>query len=133
MVNTALERGRMLSFAYVDPEGRPALSFRGSLQTHGDSQLAIWVRNPEGGLLKAVRAGHVHVVALYGQLTPEKAFITFRGRARIDNSDAARRAVYQSAPKLEQDLDKEQRGVALIIDLDSVDGLLGGQLLRMRR
>ena len=55
-VNSALERGRMISVAYVSPEGRPELSFRGSVQAYSDTQLAIWVRNPEGGILKA--AGH---------------------------------------------------------------------------
>ena len=57
-VNTALARGRMMSVAYVSPEGQPELSFRGSVQAYSDNQLAIWVRNPEGGILKAVASGH---------------------------------------------------------------------------
>jgi len=133
-VNTALERGRMLSVAYVSPEGKPEISFRGSLQAYSDTQLAIWVRNPESGIIKAVRAGHAHIAILYGELTPQsKAFITFHGRGRIDNADATRRAVYGNAPKLEQDLDKEQKGTPMIIDLDSVDGFFGGNMLQMRR
>jgi hypothetical protein len=38
-VNTALERGRMISVAYVSPEGRPELSFRGSVQAYSDTNL----------------------------------------------------------------------------------------------
>lgn len=133
-VNTALERGRMLSVAYVSADGRPEISFRGSLQAYSDTQLAIWVRNPEGGILQAVRAGHVHIAALYGELgSPSKAFITFRGRGRIDNAPDVRQRVYEQSPALERDLDKQQKGLPLIIDLDSVDGIFNGCVLKMRR
>lgn len=124
----------MLSVAYVSPEGKPEISFRGSLQAYSDTQLAIWVRNPEGGIIKAVHAGHPHIAILYGELSAQsKAFATFHGRGRIDNDAPVRRAVYGNSPKLEQDLDKEQKGVPLIIDLDSVDGFFGGNRLQMRR
>ncbi len=134
LVNHALEHGRMISVAYVDLDGRPAISFRGSLQAYSDTQLAIWVRNPAGGILKAVAAGHVHIAALYGEVGAQgKAFITFRGRGRIDNSEAVRRAVYDNAPPGERGLDKEQKGVPLLIDLDSVDGIFQGEFFKMRR
>ncbi|HTX24759.1 MAG TPA: hypothetical protein VMD03_08890 [Steroidobacteraceae bacterium] len=134
LVNTALERGRMLSVAYVGADGRPELSFRGSVQAYSDHQLAIWVRNPEGGILAAVREGRLHVALLYGEIGPDaKAFVTFRGRGRIDDSPAARTAVYGNSPQIERNLDKEQRGLPLIIDLDAVDGFFGGSVLKMRR
>jgi hypothetical protein len=134
LVNTALERGRMLSVAYVGSDGRPELSFRGSVQAYSDTQLAIWVRNPEGGILAAVRGGRPHIALLYGEIRPDaKAFVSFRGRGRIDNSADARKAVYGRSPEVERNLDKEQRGVPLIIDLESVDGFFGGSVLKMRR
>lgn len=134
LVNGALERGRMLSVAYVGPEGRPELSFRGSVQAFSDTTLAIWVRNPEGGILGAVRGGRPHISLLYGEMRPDyKAFVTFRGRGRIDDSDAARRRVYESSPEIERNLDKERKGLPLIIDLDSVDGFLAGTVLKLRR
>ncbi len=133
-VNSALERGRMLAVAYVSPDGRPELSFRGSVQAYSDTQLAIWVRNPEGGILAAVRDGRSHLTLLYGELRPDfKAFVTFRGRGRIDSSEAVKRIVYDHSPELERNLDKERRGLALIIDLDGVDGFFGGNVLKMRR
>src|ERR1700733_4145587 len=132
-VNTALERGRMISVAYVSDEGRPELSFRGSVQTYSDTQLAIWVRNPEGGIAKAVREGNVHISLLYGELGPTKAYLSFRGRGRIDNSEAVRQAVYANSPELERNLCKERKGVPLIIDLDSVEGFFQGNALKMRR
>jgi hypothetical protein len=127
-VNTALERGRMISVAYVSSEGRPELSFRGSVQAYSDTQLAIWVRNPEGGILKATTSGHPHIALLYGELGAQsKAFVTFRGRGRVESSESVRRKVY------ERDMDKDRKGVALIIDLDSADGFFGGSALKMRR
>lgn len=133
-VNSALQRGRMLSVAYVSPQGLPELSFRGSVQAYSDTQLAIWVRNPEGGILAAVRGGKPHITLLYGDLRPDaKAFMTFRGRGRIESSEAVRRTVYEQSPELERNLDKDRGGVPLIIDLDSVDGFFAGNVLKMRR
>ena len=132
-VNGALDHGRMLSVAYVSPDGKPELSFRGSVHAYSDTQLAIWVRNPEGGIVQAVRSGKPHISLLYGQLAPEKAFLTFRGRGRIDSAEAVRKAVYENSPELERNLDKDRKGVALVIDLDSVDGFIAGTVLKMRR
>jgi hypothetical protein len=133
-VNTALARGRMISVAYVSPEGRPELSFRGSVQAYSDTQLAIWVRNPVGGILNAVTTGRPHIALLYGELGAQsKAFVTFRGRGRVETSESALRKVYDDSPEVERNLDKDRKGVALIIDLDSVDGFFGGNVLNMRR
>jgi len=134
LVNSALQKGRMLSVAYVSPEGRPELSFRGSVQAYSDTQLAIWVRNPEGGIIRAVRTGHPHITLLYGEMTKDsKAFVTFRGRGRVEAAPAVRRSVYDNSPEIERNLDKEQKGVPLLIDLDSVDGIFAGSILQMRR
>src|ERR1700722_16755217 len=133
-VNTALARGRMMSVAYVSPEGRPELSFRGSVQAYSDTELAIWVRNPSGGILQAAASANPHISLLYGELRPQsKAFVTVRGRGRVDSSEAVRRKGYDGSPELERNLDKDRKGVALIIDLDSVDGFFGGSVLKMRR
>lgn len=133
-VNTALARGRMMSVAYVSPEGRPELSFRGSVQAYSDTELAIWVRNPSGGILQAAASANPHISLLYGELGAQsKAFVTFRGRGRVDSSESVRRKVYDDSPELERNLDKDRKGVALIIDLDSVDGFFGGSVLKMRR
>jgi hypothetical protein len=133
-VNTALARGRMISVAYVSPEGRPELSFRGSVQALSDTQLAIWVRDPAGGIIKAVASGHAHITLLYGEIGAEsKAFVTFRGRGHVDPSEPVRRKVYEASPEAERNRDKDRKGVALVIDLDRVDGMFGGNVLKMRR
>jgi hypothetical protein len=123
-----------LAIAYVDEHGTPQLSYRGSTQAYSETQLAIWVRNPEGGILAATQ--HNPAVALiYGKFDPpnERGFMIFRGRARVDDGEAARRKVYESAHEFERNQDPERKGVALVIDLDSVEGFFGGARLKMRR
>ncbi len=131
-LNTALVRGRLVSVAYVSPDGRPQLSYRGSVQAYSDTQLAIWVRDPAGGMLKAM-SSNPYIAVMYGDLDPAAyGFVTFKGRGRVDESDAVRHTVYFNSAKGEQDRDKDQKGKALIIDLDSVDGFYSGVLLKLR-
>jgi hypothetical protein len=132
-VNTALASGRAIVVGYVDEDGAPQLSYRGSTQAYSDTQLAIWVRNPQGRILSATSKNPA-VCLLYGNFDPTaRGFMTFRGRARIDEGAEARRRVYEQAPEGERNLDKERKGIPLIIDLDSVDGFFGGAALKMRR
>ena len=55
-LDNALTAGKPAVVAYVDENGQPKLSFRGSTQVYSPTQLAIWVRNPEGGLQKSLAA-----------------------------------------------------------------------------
>lgn len=131
-VNTALATGHAIAIAYVDESGEPRLSYRGSTQAYSDTQLAIWVRNPDGRILSSTKKNPV-VALIYGNFDPaSRGFMIFRGRARIDDSPEARKQVYEQAPEGEQNLDKERKGVPLIIDLVSVDGFFGGARLQMK-
>jgi hypothetical protein len=70
---------------------------------------------------------------IYANHDPKaRGFMNFRGRARIDESAEARRRVYEQAPEGERNLDKERKGVPLIIDLVSIEGFFGGARLQMR-
>ncbi len=129
-VNGALEAGHPIVMGYVGDNGYPRLSFRGSTQVHGPQQLAIWVRNPEGGFLKAI-AERPKVSLLYLNHSGTPAFLSFTGQARIDPS--ANDSVYGNAPKSEQEQDPEKRGAAVIIELDSVDGFGMSGPFRMER
>jgi hypothetical protein len=132
-VNAAFGTGKPVAMAYVDEHGAPQLSYRGSTQGYSDTQLAIWVRNPAGGILEAT-AKNPAVALIYGSFDPSgRAFMIFRGRAHRDDGAEARRRVYESAHEFERNQDKDRKGVALIIDLDSVGGFFGGARLEMRR
>ena len=131
-VNTSYTSGKPMLFAYVDPDGQPSLSFRGSAHAHSDDQLAIWIRNPEGGLLKALNGGNNRITMMFRD--PEtRANIQFRGKGKLDNSEAMREKVYSSIPEAEQNADREKKGQPLIIDLDRVDGIMPGVRIAMRR
>jgi len=132
-INKAFEVQKPIVVAYVDENGAPQISYRGSTQAYSDTQLAIWVRNPEGRLLESI-AKNPAMALIYGNFDPAaRGFMTLRGRGRVDTSDAVRGKVYDSAHPFERDKDKDRKGIAIIIDLDSVDGFFGGAQLKMRR
>ena len=132
MINNAfVPAGKPVMFAYVDEEGQPALSFRGSTRAHSDDQLAVWVRNPEGGLMKAL--GKNNRVSLLYRDPETRARLIFRGKGRIDSNDAVREKLYNEMPERERSADPDKKGMALIIDLDRVDGFMPGFRAQMRR
>jgi hypothetical protein len=131
-VNTAFERRKPIVISYIE-NGAPKLSFRGSTQAYGDTSLAIWVRMPDGPILEGIRKNPA-VALIYGDFRADgRDFMIFRGKARIDTSETARKRVYESAHAFEQSQDKERKGNAVIIELESVEGFFGGALLKMKR
>ena len=132
-LNGAFAARKPIAIAYVDESGAPQLSYRGSTQAYSDTQLAIWVRNPRGRILECTRKNPA-VALIYGSFDPDsRGFMVLRGRARVDDDEAVRRHVYEHAHEFERDKDKDRKGVALIIDLDSVEGFLGGTQIKMQR
>jgi len=128
----AFEIGRPIAIAYVDESGAPQLSYRGSTQAYSDTELAIWVRNADGRILESI-ARNPAVALIYGRFEPgDRDFMILRGRARTEDSKVVRDHVYEHAHPFEQSQDAERKGVAVIIDLESVDGFFGGARLRMR-
>lgn len=55
------------------------------------------------------------------------------GHGRVNNDEGVRRIVFENSHPAEQARDKDRKGVAIIIDLDSVDGLIDGGLVQLRR
>src|SRR5687767_7443299 len=55
LVDNALASRHPMLVAYTDENGQPVLSFRGSVQALGDDQLALWVRNANGGMLRSLQ------------------------------------------------------------------------------
>jgi hypothetical protein len=109
--------------AYVDADGQPILSFRGSTQSFGDERLALWVRNSDGSFLNAIRMNPK--VALMYRDEDSKATYQFQGRARVSTDEGDRRRVYEKMAEAERNHDPARTGVALIIDLDRVEGWSG--------
>jgi hypothetical protein len=129
-VNGAYAAGRPIVISYVNGDGYPSLSTRGSVHVHGPQQLALWARNPEGGLQKAI-ATDPKVGLIAFNMDPF-TLLFFTGRARVDTSQND--AVWEKIPDGEKGQDPERNGSAVIIDLDSIKGLGGdGAFFMMTR
>jgi hypothetical protein len=121
-INNALAEGHPLVLAAVDASGQPLLSFRGSLQTYSDTQLGFWLRNTQGNTLEAI-CNNPKVALIYrSAATP---LLQFHGRARIVIDAAERERVFTAAPEVERKADPDRKGLAIIIDLIRIEGVLG--------
>lgn len=125
-----------LMVAYVDEQGRPGMSYRGSLVVVSDTQLGFWARNAEGGTASAI-AKNPNVTVVYREPSPDHgrstAVVTFRGKARDASSEKERDAVWETMPQRERDADAEKKGTAIIVDLESITGFMPGYRLQMTR
>jgi Pyridoxamine 5'-phosphate oxidase len=121
-INNALAEGHPLVLAVADENGQPLLSFRGSLQTYSDTQLGFWARNAQGNTLGAIRQNPKVALIYRSETTP---LLQFHGRARIATDHEERERVFAAAPEVERKADPGKKGLAIIIDLTRVEGVLG--------
>lgn len=121
-IDSAEEREIPMVFAYLDEKNALRQTFRGSIHVHGAQQLAFWNRDPKGGFIRALSAGHDCVCATYREPDTPR-LVHFHGRARLveDKNEAAR--VWQESPELERQLMHGRNGVAVVIDLDRMEGI----------
>jgi hypothetical protein len=144
-INDALKRKVMEAYVpndwpimvgYVDDQNRPGMSYRGSLVVVSDTQLGFWARNGEGGTASALEK-NPNLTIVYREPTPDHArsaaVVTFRGKGRVVDSGATRDQVYDTMPQRERDADAEKKGVAVIVDLDSVTGFIPGYRMQMKK
>jgi len=130
-VDGAAANGTPIVVAYVDQDGIPHLSLRGSVQAYGEDQLGLWIRDPAGGLLRAIPTNPA--LALFYRDASQGATYQFTGRARVDDTAAFRAAIYAGQPEGERNLDPNQRGVAVVVDLDRVEGTGPTERFRLER
>lgn len=123
LIDRALVERRPILMAHVDEEGQPVLSFRGSLQAVADDQLGLWVRNATGGFVRAIaREPRVSFMLRHEE---RRASYQLRGRARVSTAEADRRRIFDGAPEAERAHDFAMLGVAVLVDLDHVEGYAG--------
>lgn len=123
LINNALATRHPMLIAHTDESGQPVLSFRGSLQVFSDDQLALWIRNVQGGMLRALQKNPK--VAMMYRDEDSKATYQFQGRARVTTDEGERQRIFDASAAVEQAHDFAQLGVAVIIDLDRVEGYAG--------
>jgi len=110
----AIDSGNVLTAAYVDPTGRPHISFYGSTHVHGPDSLALWVRKPESELLKTLPE-RPHMAFIYGDVA-NRVYYTFEGRGRV--AEDVRQRVYDEMHPLERRFDAEAKGIPVVVELD---------------
>ena len=82
-------------------------------------------------------AHNPNLTLVYREPNPEggrsRAVINIRGRGRLSTDEAERRKVYETMPEVERVADPEMKGVAVIIEIESISGLMPGYRLQMHR
>jgi len=106
--------------AYVDEQGAPHVSMRGSVHVQGEHELGIWIYSQ--GLARALPV-HPGLALWYGNETGEIPYrIMLEGTGHIATAEEDRRRVYEGAPAHEQAHDPEMRGAAVIVTVKRVAG-----------
>ena len=119
-IDGAALRGHQLALAYVRDDGTPSVSFRGSTYVRSSTELAIWARKRESGLAAAISDRPRVSLVSFEMDGPGARYLAIEGRARVapDLNDE----VYGAIIEPERQQDPERKGVAVIIDVDSVVG-----------
>ncbi len=121
--------------AYVDDQGRPGMSFRGSVVVVSETQLGFWARNAEGSTVNAL-AKNPDLTLVYREPSPDHgrsaAIVTFRGKGRVEDGPL-RDQVYGTMAQRERDSDQDKTGTAIVVDLESITGIMPGFRLQMSR
>lgn len=120
-INGALYNGTPMVVSYVDEEGQPQQSLRGSTVVFSDTQLGIWIRSADGGLPRAVQSGNNRLSLLYRD-SRTRSTIVIQGRGHLSDDPEVKRRLYELTPEVEQMHDPERKGVALIIDVTRLQG-----------
>jgi hypothetical protein len=130
-VDGAAARGSALVLGYIGDDGFPAISFRGSAQVRGPQQLAVWARKRDDGLARVIAERPQVSLLYYAADGPGPKYLSFQGHARVE--PAANDEVYEAMIEGEQRQDPERNGVAVVIDVDSVNGFGADGPFRMER
>jgi hypothetical protein len=120
-INGAALRGATLAIAYVRADLSPSVSFRGSIQVHSDTELALWSRQRDSGLTHAIGDRPAVSLVYYGGPDgPGPMFLSINGRARV--APEIDDEVWANMIEGEQRQDPDRQGVAILIEVDRVAG-----------
>lgn len=129
LINSARVNNTPFSVTYVDGEGKPHSSFRGSVCVLSGTQVALWSRDAQGGLPRAL-ATNPHLSLVYNDLRGG-GMITILGTAHVEADEEIRRKVYETGPEVEQTHDTGRAGAAIVVDIDSLQSFAGGLAFQM--
>ena len=131
MINSALVNDTPMTVAYVDEDGTPNLSLRGSVQVYSPTQLSIWLRNTGGGLPKAI-AANPNIALLYRD-SKTRSTLVVQGKAHVEMDKEICDHVWDLIQEVEQNHETRESGCALIIDVTRMQGGTPKGGVRMQR
>jgi len=120
LINGALRNNTPMSVAYVDEDGKPSLSLRGSVQVYSPTQLSIWMRTTTGGMARAV-AKNPNVALLYRD-SATRSTLMVQGVAHLETDPEICARVWNMIQDVEQKHETHETGCALIIDVTKLQG-----------
>lgn len=123
LINNHLANQTPIVVTYVDEQGAPHSSLRGSTCVLGPTQVAIWVRHADGGLPRAIPA-NPHLSLFYSDRRAN-AVIHIMGRASIPEDEETRRRVFELGPEVEQTHDPHRHGVPLVVEVTRLQANTG--------
>lgn len=119
-VNRALFDAKPVVLAYIDADGLPSVSLRGSFQIAADMSGWMWARKASGGLVDAL-AERPDVSVLYRD-SSTRTTLRLRGVGRVVFDDPERVAIFRATPEVEQLHDPHMSGAAIALDIISIVG-----------
>jgi general stress protein 26 len=119
-INSALADGRPMVVAYVNGDGQPKMSFRGSAHVHNDGAVALWVRKADGGIVEGI-ASNPKVTLLYRDAASRTTFFVY-GNAHLASTPETIDRIYDESPEQERNADPEKKGTGIIVDVDLIQG-----------
>ena len=131
VIDGALDNKTPFVVAYVDASGIPHVSPRGTVQSHGTDEVAMWIRDPAGGLLRAI-ATNPNLSLFYRDASARTSY-ELTGRARVVDDADERACIYDRSPAIERNLDPAIRGVAVVVEVDSLAGSGPAGRVNMKR
>ena len=131
LINGALDNGTPIIAAYVDGEGQAQLSFRGTTQVFSPDQLAVWARDPAGGMVRALPE-NARLTFFYVD-RPARVNLQIQGLGHVESDPQTRDLVFDHSPPRERATDPDRRGVAIVVDVHSVSGRGPSGPVNMRR
>ncbi len=87
--------------------GQPQQSLRGSTLVFSPTQLAIWVRSADGGIVKAMAKNNK--LSLLYRDSMSRTTIVVQGSGSIATDEETRRRLYDMTPEVEQMHDPGRR------------------------
>jgi hypothetical protein len=119
-IDGAALRGHPVALAYINDDGSPSVSFRGGTYVHSPTELGIWVRKRDSGLAAAIAERPSVSLVFFEMEGPGARYLAIEGRARV--APELDQEVYDAIIERERQQDPERKGVAVIVDVDSVAG-----------